>query len=123
MSESPASLYPWLLPPPPAVSRPKMSEIAALVAERCNLTVTDLRGPSRRRAVVWPRQEAMALMRRVAGRSYPQIGQFFNRDHTTAIHGVRAHWARVEAARGQALREQSFRTELGRIETTWLEAL
>lgn len=65
------------------------------VAERRGLSVADLKGRSRHRPVVLARQEAMYLMRHhFAHYSLPLIGSFFDRDHTTVLHGCRAHAAR-----------------------------
>jgi Bacterial dnaA protein helix-turn-helix len=40
----------------------------------------------RNQRIDFVRQVAMYLSRRVSGVSYPAIGAFFNRDHSTAIH-------------------------------------
>jgi hypothetical protein len=40
----------------------------------------------RKQRVAFVRQVAMYLSRRVAGLSYPEIGTFFHRDHSTVIH-------------------------------------
>jgi chromosomal replication initiation ATPase DnaA len=72
-------------------SRTPVREIAASVADKYGLTVDDLRGTDRTRRVAWPRQEAMAEIRRHRqDMSLPDIGRFFNRDHTTVIHALRA---------------------------------
>jgi chromosomal replication initiation ATPase DnaA len=78
-----------------------MNQIGALVAENHNLTVKDLKGQSRLRPIVAARQEAMWLMAeeiRPSGTpryTNAQIGGWFNRDHTTVIHGRRAHAKRA----------------------------
>ena len=41
------------------------------------------------------RQDAMRRIREALGYSYPRIGRFFGRDHTTVVHGVRASAARA----------------------------
>lgn len=86
--------------------RPTMKTIATAVAAKYGSSVEELMSDARQRAVVWPRQEAMWLMREekaVNGKprySLPQIGHFFGRDHTTALHAIRAHEKRLaEAAR------------------------
>lgn len=57
----------------------------------------ELLSPTRRRKIAHARQHAMWLLRQ-EGYSYPQIGRAFGgRDHTTALHGVRAHEARANA--------------------------
>jgi chromosomal replication initiation ATPase DnaA len=80
-----------------AVPRARMAEIAASMAIATELTVADIRGPRRDRAVAWPRQQAMLMMHQ-AGYSLPMIGRFFKRDHTTILHGVRAAKSRLEGA-------------------------
>lgn len=47
------------------------------------------RGQCGPRAHFRPRQIAYYLGREITGLSYPQIGRYFNRDHTTVIAGVR----------------------------------
>lgn len=69
--------------------------IAQQVANQYGIPLEELRGPGRSRRVAWPRQEAMWLMRQVMRNGYPrfsmpQIGTFFDRDHTTVVHAVRA---------------------------------
>ena len=70
-------------------------EVFAEVAKRHGLTVADLVGPSRLRQFAWPRQEAFYLAKMQTGASFPEIGRFARRDHTTVIHGVKAHAARI----------------------------
>lgn len=54
-----------------------------------------INSPARPRRIAWPRQVAMTVARRITGKSYPQIGIKFRRDHTTAIWSVRATEARM----------------------------
>lgn len=75
-----------------------MKDIAADVAQRHGLTVKELRGPKRTRAISTARFEAFWLCRRETrsdGKprwSYPTIGQYFGkRDHTTVLHGCVRH--------------------------------
>lgn len=81
---------------------PTMREIASEVAERHGVKVDEMRGPSRKRYFVHPRQEAFALIRANTSLSYPNIGRYFNRDHTTVIHGEKAHNDRQAAAMAMA---------------------
>jgi chromosomal replication initiator protein len=63
-----------------------LDRLVALVASKFHVPAKALRGPSRTRNVVWPRQVAMYLARQ-AGISFPQIGYYFGgRDHTTVMH-------------------------------------
>jgi chromosomal replication initiator protein len=72
------------LPVPDADESP-LERIAARVAERYRVPVKALRGPSRVRNVARARQVAMSVAR-AAGFSFPQIGAYFRRDHTTVMH-------------------------------------
>jgi chromosomal replication initiator protein len=64
--------------------------ITARTARYFSLRVADLQSPSRRRAVVVPRNVAMYLARQLTGKSLKQIGDYFGgRDHTTVLHGCR----------------------------------
>jgi chromosomal replication initiation ATPase DnaA len=71
--------------------------IAQEVADRHGISVADLKGPDRRRPIAYARHEAMWLMAeevRPDGRprwANADIGKWFNRDHTTVIHGRRGH--------------------------------
>jgi len=72
------------LPSPEAQGSP-LERIAERVAERFRVPVKALRGPSRVKNVAWARQVAMSVARS-AGFSFPQIGAFFGRDHSTVMH-------------------------------------
>jgi chromosomal replication initiator protein len=98
MTEMVLSLYRGLIPK----RAPTMREIAELVAERRGLTLEELRGSSRVHKVCHPRQEAMALIMAQGRFSYPQVGRFFDRDHSTVIHAVQAYAERVEKAKRAA---------------------
>ena len=66
------------------------SAIMAETAQYFGLTVDDLCGTSRGRALVTARQIAMYLCRELTDLSLPKIGaQFGNRDHTTVMHADR----------------------------------
>ena len=64
--------------------------IMAATADYFGLTLEDLCGSSRSRALVTGRQIAMYLCRELTDLSLPKIGQMFGgRDHTTVIHADR----------------------------------
>jgi chromosomal replication initiation ATPase DnaA len=71
-----------------------MREIAEGVAELRGMGMREFMTCASHR-VAHARYEAMWEMRQ-AGRSYPQIGEFFGRDHTTVLHGVRVHERRLQ---------------------------
>ena len=67
---------------------PSLSQIAKATAKHFALSVADLRGASRRRAIVTARNVAMYLARNLTESSLDRIGGYFgNRDHTTVSHG------------------------------------
>ena len=59
-------------------------------SEACDIPLDVLLGPCREAWVVHARQGLMWVLRHRLGLSYPEIGRVMRRDHTTAIHGVRA---------------------------------
>ena len=68
-----------------------MRRIVQQVAERHRVSVQHVLGQSRERRHSRARAEAMFLIRQTGRFSYPQIGRFFSRDHTSVIHAVRRH--------------------------------
>lgn len=68
------------------------------VARRFGVRVKDLRGPSRRKALVEPRHLAMYLAREQTGLSYASIGAYFGgRDPATVRHAIKAASLRLAA--------------------------
>jgi chromosomal replication initiator protein len=60
------------------------------VAAYFEVSLHDLRGPKRHRAVANPRMIAMYLARQLTATSYPEIGsRFGGRDHSTVISAFR----------------------------------
>ena len=60
-------------------------------------------GPSRKRAITDFRQKLMWEIKTIVKPSitWPELGRLFGgRDHTTALHGVRAHAARLSGKEG-----------------------
>jgi chromosomal replication initiator protein len=69
---------------------PEIPQIAATVAKHFGLKLSELRSPSRRRAVVNARAVAIHLARKITHASLEQIGRYFGgRDHTTMMHSCR----------------------------------
>lgn len=70
--------------------RVKIEDIQKLVANRYNVSRSDILSERRTAAVVRPRQIAMYLSKVLTLRSLPEIGRRFGgRDHTTVLHAVR----------------------------------
>lgn len=76
-----------LTTPGPTITIPQVQK---LVASYFNVTVSDLKGARRHRAIALPRMIAMFLVRRHTPCSFPEIGKRFgNRDHSTVISAVK----------------------------------
>jgi len=57
------------------------------VAEEYGLSLHDLKTKRRNKNIVFPRQIAMYLSRKLTELSLPEIGDFFGgKDHTTVLH-------------------------------------
>ncbi len=69
---------------------PEIPQIAAATAKHFDLKMSELRSPSRRRAVVNARSIAIHLARKITHASLERIGRYFGgRDHTTMMHSCR----------------------------------
>jgi len=73
--------------PPPRPKKITIETIQKTVSSYYGLNVSDLLSKKRNKQLVFPRQIAMYLCRKLTDASYPQIGeQFGGRDHTTVLH-------------------------------------
>jgi chromosomal replication initiator protein len=75
-----------LLPQAEAEIPPQL--IVEETAKYFQLTVDDLVSKSRSRPLTTARHVAMYLVRECTGMTLPKIGELFDRDHTTALHGI-----------------------------------
>ena len=78
----------------PANIPPRVRNVIAWVAHDHKVSVDDIIGPRRFKKLVIPRRAAMRavrcmIMANCQPPSYPQIGRWFNRDHTTVLHHCR----------------------------------
>lgn len=77
-----------ILPPP----RPRKITIESIQKEVCKyfeISTADILSKKRNKQLVFPRQLAMFLCRKLTDASYPLIGdQFGGRDHSTVMHAV-----------------------------------
>jgi chromosomal replication initiator protein len=80
------------------------------------LTEQDLVSKSRSRQLTTARHVAMYLMREFTGLSLIRIGELFDRDHTTALHGIKKIEA-LMSARGSTYRQVQELTKVIRIPT------
>ena len=63
-----------------------VDQIMRTVASHFDITVSDMKGPRRTRAISEPRQIAMYLARKHTNHSYPELGRRFGgKDHTTVL--------------------------------------
>jgi len=70
-------------------ARVTLEEIQRRVAEFFQIDRQEMRGLKRQRSILYPRQVAMFLCRRLTEASLPEIGRAFGgRDHTTVLHAV-----------------------------------
>lgn len=67
----------------------EMGEVAAKVAAEWRVSLDALMSSRRHHDIAWPRQIAMYLCTLDVRRSFPEIGRFFDRDHTTVLYAER----------------------------------
>ena len=65
-----------------------LDAIALACSEALGVPLDDLIGPSRKSEICRARFIAMKRCY-LAGYSLPEIGRYFNRHHTTVLHGIR----------------------------------
>lgn len=70
------------------------------VARGFRVTYDEIMGRRRERSIVIARACAMAVVRRATTMSYPEIGDLFDRDHTTVMHHVQKVMSDPELAQG-----------------------
>lgn len=83
----------------------RAEEVAAIIEGVCvefNVTLEELRGPSKLRRHAHPRQEAMRRLYALGYLSTSQIGAKFNRDHSTVVYAL--HRERMNEANRQRMR-------------------
>jgi chromosomal replication initiation ATPase DnaA len=83
-------------------SRAPAKRIIDQTAREHSLSYDDLVGRSRKLPIVRARHAAMAALWSPMGYSISQIARFFNRDHSTARHGILRHRSLKELANGAA---------------------
>lgn len=68
---------------------PTVDDIVSMVTEHYGVKLSELQSRRRTKTIVFPRQVAMYLARKVTRHSLEEIGGFFGgRDHTTVLHAV-----------------------------------
>jgi len=66
-----------------------IDNIQKTVASYYGLKVSDLKSKSRKASLARPRQIAMTIAKQLTSLSLPDIGEAFERDHTTIIHAIK----------------------------------
>lgn len=82
-----------------------IEDIQSQVAEKYNIKLQDLKGKSRKKEIVNPRQIAMYLSRDILDDSLVTISNAFERDHTTVMHGI-------DKIKEQMEMDEDFRLEI-----------
>lgn len=104
------------------MSKITVEQIQRAAAQAFGITMEELLGIRRSWKYARPRQVAMMLSRELTKRSLPNIGQMFNRDHTTVLHALRripelcrtnqALQKKVEQIRGEVLHAKLIGVEI-----------
>ncbi|MBU0676372.1 MAG: chromosomal replication initiator protein DnaA [Proteobacteria bacterium] len=63
--------------------------IRDFIAKQFKTSTHELRSKSRKKTITFPRQVAMYLARKMTDQALGDIGQAFNRDHSTVVHSIR----------------------------------
>ena len=78
-----------LVAPGPSGHTVTPASILLAVARYYGISADDLKGRSRQKQIVVPRQIAMYLLREDAHLSTPDVGRLLDRDHTTVLHAFK----------------------------------
>ena len=78
--------------------------IRDLIGTQFRVSIDDLRSRSRKRSITFPRQLAMYLTRKYTDKSLADIGNIYNRDHSTVLHAIKA--ITKDISRVTSIREQ-----------------
>lgn len=70
------------------MTKPTIHQIAEVVGASRNVRIADMISPKRHDALCRARAEIYTWAHGM-GYSLPRIGRFFNRHHTTVLHGIR----------------------------------
>lgn len=76
---------------------PKVSDLAKVVSMVTGVPLNDLYGEMRFQQIVRARWVAFYVARHSLLKSYPFIGNCFNKDHTTVMHGARSAKRLIES--------------------------
>lgn len=84
------------------MSKVRMKDLLPIVAEHYNVKPSDILGKRKLAKFTKPRQVFYWICRLKLEKSYPEIGRFMKRDHTTVLYGARRcreqRWLSIEDA-------------------------
>ncbi len=78
--------------------RPAWKQIAMDICKKYDVSFEEIIGEDRKRDLVRVRQEIFYTIRTELGWSLPEIGNRFNRDHTTILHGIQKYEERLKSS-------------------------
>lgn len=90
-----------------------LDSIIEAVSQKFHVKVKALRGSKRDSQTAFVRQVTFYLARRLTGLSFPKLGDAFNRDHSTVIHGANLIAARMKAESAFATTIQDLEESIG----------
>jgi hypothetical protein len=80
---------------PPTLHDRMLAVVREVCKARGGAKLAEIMGEGRYKAMRDIRMECYFIFREEFGLSFPRIGRFFKRDHTTVIHGYNKHKARM----------------------------
>lgn len=78
--------------------------IRCFVGNQFNVRIEELKSRSRKRSVAFPRQVGMYLTRKFTDISLADIGDLYNRDHSTVLHAIKV--VTKDMSRNSSVKEQ-----------------
>ncbi|RJP45467.1 hypothetical protein C4587_00800 [Candidatus Parcubacteria bacterium] len=81
----------------PSWREPSIKSIQEKVCREFGVSVLEMTAQRRHKEIATPRHVAMYLAATLTRHSFPSIGRFFGRDHTTVLHSVRRRMPKLLA--------------------------
>ena len=76
--------------------RYRFIEMMRNIATKHGVDPAEILSPTRKRAIVYAKQEVQYHAKHDLGMTLTQIGNLFNNDHTSILYGIKAHKKRTE---------------------------
>jgi chromosomal replication initiator protein len=74
-----------------------MDAIVRVVAEHFNLTPNEIKAKQKTKGILYPRQLAMHIARKITDYTFEEVGRYFGKDHSTAIYSDKVISRRIHA--------------------------